>query len=73
MLTILGSIASFLAGLISFAQSLVAEHDKEQEQELGQLREQAVEQAQKAHDEAIARTVDALPVPSDKHRILDGM
>lgn len=73
MFTILGAIASFLAGLIDLAKSLVAEYDKQQEIEQGQLEEQSKEQAQKAHDEAIANRVDAKPVPADKRDVLNGM
>ena len=73
MFTLISTVASFLAGFIDVAKSLVAEHDKQQVIEQGQLEEQSKEQVTKAHDEGIANKVDSEPVPSDKHSILGGM
>lgn len=73
MLSGILAIAQFLAGLVTLVQSLVNQYNKDQDIEQGRLEEQAVQQTQKAKDEAIANTVYAQPVPTDKHRILDGM
>lgn len=67
------TILKLLAGLVTIAQSMFSEYDKSQNIQLGQLEEQAKEQTQKATDEVIANKIDALPVPADKHRIIDGM
>ena len=69
----LTTILKLLAGLVTLVQSLVNEYNKQKDIEQGRLEEQSKQQSQKASDEAIAAKVDAEPVPTDKHRILDGM
>lgn len=73
ILSLIATIAKFAAGLVDLIQSLVNQAHDDKEVQQGRLQQQAVEQTQKATDEAIANKVDALPVPTDKHRILDGM
>lgn len=73
MFALIATIAKFLAGLIDFAQQIVAARNKDQDMEAGRLAEQARQQLTKEKDEAIAKVVDAQPTPADKHRILDGL
>lgn len=73
MLTLIATIAKFLAGIIDLVQQILTARNKDQDIEAGRLAEQARQQQQKDKDENIANAIDAQPVPADKHRILDGL